>query len=299
MAEYSVGSIMAEVRLRDWPAGKVAQMKLAIQRLEEAVNFTIAAQVKQGTARIFSTRVPKITDFNVAPGFRSFQLDFTTPKGIVDLLLYEVQHDTSGAFPSPTTLTFTDTHVVLAGDPTVEETRFFRIRVINSKFEAGPWSDIESATSTPFKIVINRNAQVEVTIVPANYDEWVDIATKSYVSTGGPISISAHVGTDLERDDFGVRGGTIEWRILRDDMEIPGAGIARTAGAGANVNIVDYASLITPFEDLAQGTYEYKVQAFVIDSETDFDDVDAMVDIFDLIEVVKVTVPTPPAADPC
>ncbi len=65
MARVKVPRLQAEVRLRNWPAGRVSQLKLFLGHLEQAIGISLAAQVEQSPKRKFSEFVPKIVSQSI------------------------------------------------------------------------------------------------------------------------------------------------------------------------------------------------------------------------------------------
>ena len=73
MGSFQSARPLQDVRLRKWPGGRVAALKLMISRLEDALNNTLGAQVDQSPVRITSDQVPFIINFKVDGGYRLFK----------------------------------------------------------------------------------------------------------------------------------------------------------------------------------------------------------------------------------
>ena len=192
MAKYNISRPLQEVRLRNWPGGRVGAMKLMISRLEDALNDTLAAQVTQDVARVVSLQVPFIIQFNVEPGYRLFKVNFPVPPGLTNLLFYEIQHDDNSAFTSPTTLRTPQNDMIIAGVG-FGETRYFRARVVNTSFEASIWTATFAATSAQSKVAITSIADVDTQLIE-RVGVWQTITEFNYTPTGGAVSIMAQVG---------------------------------------------------------------------------------------------------------
>ena len=66
MSEYKIGRPSQDIRLRNWPAGRVAALKLMVTRLEEALNDTLGAQVEQSIERLLNDQIPFIIVLSIA-----------------------------------------------------------------------------------------------------------------------------------------------------------------------------------------------------------------------------------------
>lgn len=293
--QYSIGRPLQEVRLRNWPAGRVALIKSAISKLEDELNKTVATEISQPEKRELNlVRVPKIVDLSTRSGIQTIQVLFTTPRGITDLLFYEIQHDTNQNFTDPTTVQTVQTNFILNSTPGVK--RFFRARTVNSRFQAGPWSDTSSGVTAGFNIVTTRLAEVSdlTTISSSNFDEWITVLDTTAFNYGGDSMISAHIGmtpreatpvANIDRERRSTVTG--RFRLLIDEEVIPGAGEARwcntsldeSDGLGtvnppfagpvfALSEICTFHSIVTPFQTLAQGDHRYQLQARIESSES-------------------------------
>jgi len=310
---YSVGRPLQNIRLRNWPAGRVAQLKTAIQRLESILNQSSSSQISQPEKRELSSRVPLVQDITVRAGVRNFQLTFPDPRGIDDLLFYEIQHDTTPAFSNPSTLT-TAIPSVSVGGVSGGTTRYARIRAVNSKFRAGPWSSTKTFTTANFRINTTRIAQGSlITFTSAGYDVWTELASTTYSATGGSVSVTTQVALRVDEDtpvagaaSFRRSTATIEFRILRDGTEIVIGRISAQANSddtsatgtatGTAADCVLSGCIVSPFEELVSGSYTYAIQAKVISADTtrttetptvsSLNDLTISEDLFDIIEIV-------------
>ena len=311
--QYSIGRPLQNVRLRNWPAGRVAQIKTAIQRLESILNQSSSSQINQPEKRELSNRVPIVQDITVRAGVQNFQITFPDPRGIDDLLFYEIQHDMSSVFSNPTSLT-TAIPSVSIGGVAGGTTRYVRVRAVNSKFKAGPWSDTETFTTANFRINTTRVGEGALTtFTSSSYDVWTELATTSYSAVGGSVSVTAQVALRVDEDtpvagaDFFRRStATIEFRILKDSTEIVIGRISAQANSddtsatgtptGTAVDVVLAGCIVSPFQELTSGSYTYSVEAKVISADTkrttesastsSLKDLTISVDLLDIIEVV-------------
>lgn len=145
MAEYQTGIPSQEIRLRDWPAGRINVLRLAVQRLETEVNRGLGNRVQQSARRRISDQVPFPLFLEAKPGFRQVEVNIGPAPGLGghprrQLLFYEIQHDASPAFPDPTIIQTAQTHLVLGG-LALGEVRSFRARVVNTFNEASVWTE--------------------------------------------------------------------------------------------------------------------------------------------------------------
>lgn len=313
--KYTTGRPMQEVRLRNWPAGQVAQFKNAIELLETELNDTMASQIAQGAKRVVSPRVPKVTGLTIKAGFKNFTISFAPAKGITDLLFYEIQKDSTSSFANPTTFTIPQTTLTI---PTSEEREqvYFRVRCMNSKFEVGPWSTSVSATgSSNFRITVTRQAASTTTITTTYQDilddttDWVDVGGVSYTPSGASMCLHVHAGIHPISD--GLAGNSFEpivdFRLLRNGVEFTDAGKLTCYGlfinaglhGGAANNLEETAhvgTLVTPFETYTgqEAVVNYTLQVRVLsstnvsDGTNDDQDLVIVIDCFDIVELVQV-----------
>lgn len=302
-----MGRPLQNVRLTNWPAGRVAQVKTAIQRLESILNTSAGTQINQPSKRELSNRVPIVQNVTVRAGVRNFQVTFPDPQGIDDLLFYEVQHDTSEVFSNPTTLETAIPSISVGG---VEGgvARFVRVRAVNSKFRVGPWSETSTFTTADFRINTTRVGQGSLTTVAtASYDTWIDLASTTYTAVGGVVSVTTLVAMRFNEDTPIAGGATtrrstaaLDFRVLRGGTELAIGRVAAQAnsddGSASANQVLIAGSLVTPFESLTGGSNTYTIQGMIVSSETTrvnnlgatstLNDITLAVDLFDIVEVV-------------
>jgi hypothetical protein len=148
MTQFKVTKPNENIRLRAWPPGRISQLRLMLSHFNTAINNSLAAQVAQSGSREFSQFVPKIPQRNirVEVSYREIRIVFTAPRGLRKFLFYEMdvaRNDVFNQFtrfqsPEPI-FSFT------ALEPGVEF--FFRIRVVTTDGEVGPFSDTFSQTA--------------------------------------------------------------------------------------------------------------------------------------------------------
>ena len=311
--KYTIGRPIQEVRLKSWPAGKVAQFKRAIELLEGELNETMASQINQGEKRVVSPRVPKVTGLSIKAGFKNFTISFNPAKGITDLLFYEIQKSSTSSFASSTTYTVPQTVLTI---PTTEEREqvYFRVRCMNSKFEVGLWSTLVSATgSSNFRITVTRQAASIVTFNTLYQDilddttEWVDVGGVTYIPSGASMCLHIHAGVHPFSD--GLAGNSyepvVDFRLLRNGVEFTDAGKLTCRGTFVNSgafggpanNLAEDAQIgtfVTPFEIFTgqEASVSYTLQARVLNASnmggTTDQDLTVVVDCFDIVELVQV-----------
>jgi hypothetical protein len=208
---FKVGRPSQQVRLRNWPAGRAAEFRLMATRLERGLADTMGARVKQRATRKLSDNVPIIIEFNVNPGFRQFQLNFPPPPGLGgagrgvaphpdrQLLFYEIQHDARPWFPDPTTIETPQNDIILSGAG-LSETRYFRARVVSTKFHVSLWTPTEAATTAAGSMIVTpiRDTQTRLT---SSFDTWRTIQTRTYLTTGGAVTVTAHISAGAIQED--------------------------------------------------------------------------------------------------
>lgn len=204
MAEYTKIRPLQDVRLRNWDAGRLAQLKLVVSRLESAVNETAPATVSQSQARIISDQVPIIIDLDVTPGYRQFTIDFSVPPGLGghpfrQLLFYEIQHDSSPGFTNPTIVQTPQRHISI-GNVGIGEIRYFRARVVNTENYAGLWTRTIGAQAARGVFATtqldNRQIRLETSV-----GDWQTIFRERYTPAGGAITLNVHIAMiGVQRD---------------------------------------------------------------------------------------------------
>lgn len=202
MGSFQSARPLQDVRLRKWPGGRVAALKLMVSRLETALNDTLGAQVDQSPVRITSDQVPFILNFKVDGGYRLFKVSFPTPPGLVDLLFYEIFHDDNPAFTDPTILRTPMTNVMISGVG-LGEVRFFKARVVNSSFEASTFTDTLEVVSASRKVAVvdvsGTGNIVNLLNKPAGV--FIDVVDFNFAPSGGALTIMAHVALASAQGD--------------------------------------------------------------------------------------------------
>ncbi len=196
MAQFKVGRPLQEVRLRNWDAGRVSQLKLAISRLEDEVNRTLPASVQQSARRKVSDQVPFILDLRVEPGFRQVILNFTPPPGLGggprrQLLFYEIQHDDDLGFGSPTVIQTPQTNLLISGLG-LGETRAFRARVVSTFQEASTWTDTIVSTTARGKIQQTTIPDTQVRLTN-DVGQFQTLFTMDYQPVGGAVTLHSQL----------------------------------------------------------------------------------------------------------
>jgi hypothetical protein len=208
-------------------------MRLAVSRLEDAVNQSLGAQVLQSSKRKFNDQIPFILDLSIEAGYRQFIAKFSTPPGLNSthpdrqLLFYEYQHAATTAFSDPTIIETPANRVVIEGIG-LNETRFFRVRTINTKFQASRWSTTVSATSAKGEIIITKLSGASDRIT-SDIGTWQTIISKDYTNTGGAIFLMAHIALGVFPNDvtqtvspnatFSSGPAHVQFRWTVDDVE--------------------------------------------------------------------------------
>lgn len=220
--KYSIVRPLQDVRLRKWKPSKAQHFKKVIELLEIQLNKSMASQLSQGIKRVISRRVPTVVNLTVKSGFKNFQLTFSKAKGIKDLLFYEIQKSSTQNFAIVTT--YVIPQISLTVPAVIErEQVYFRVRCVNSKFQAGPWSVTADAVARNwFSIGVfntgdlgdipltantggegsgewyptspsNLNATL-TDIAPANFNVWTDVETATYSPIAGSVCFIVHAG---------------------------------------------------------------------------------------------------------
>lgn len=215
MARFEIGRPSHEVRLQDWPAGRSNEFRLMINRLEEGLNDSLAAQVLQSGKRAVNNEIPFVLNstVNATGGYRQIELSFDAPPGLGgagrgatphpdrQLLFYEIQHDSTAAFASPVTIETPQTHLLIGGIG-LGETRFFRIRVVNTKFQVSPWTSTVVGTAAQGKITVRTLPSVTDRIA-APIGEWQNMITHSVSALRfGAICVTAHIAIGTPQTDY-------------------------------------------------------------------------------------------------
>jgi hypothetical protein len=178
---------MREVRLRKWPAGRVAQLKLFLGHLEQVVGISLAAQVEQSPKRTFSEFIPKIPsqDITTEVSYQEIRVFFEPPKGLKNLLFYEHQISATEGFFNFDQYQSPEVFYVWPG---LNEgtTYFLRIRVVNKHGEVGPWCDVIDV-STPWAQAygLYDGTEREQRVSVRSGNPWVPLYERDYTAIGG------------------------------------------------------------------------------------------------------------------
>jgi len=324
---YQIGRPLQDVRLRNWPAGKVAQLKRAVELMENELNSTMASQVDQGQARVLSPKVPVVTGLTIRAGFKNFLITYNAAKGIQDLLFYEIQKDATPKFANPTTFTIPQTTLTIP-TTTEHETVYFRVRVINSKFQVGRWSKTATATgSSNFRISVVRQAKQAVLLTWATRDNWFNMAFATYSPTAASMCLHIHAGvwtkctavktpTTMAATTQYIVTNTneVNFRILRNGVEMTNVGTMNVQGSASYLlraeeedtqyqqereEQTDVHTIITPFETFVgnEASVVYTLQAMLVGSGSSrtasgngvvtLDEATVVIDCFDVVEIVQ------------
>lgn len=207
MAESTKIRPSQDVRLRNWDSGRLAQLKLIVERLESFVNEAAPATVAQSDMRKISVKVPIIIDLAVVPGYKQFTIDFSIPPGLGghpfrQLLFYEIQHDTSPAFNDPVIVQTPQRHISI-GNVGLAETRYFRARVINTQNYAGEWT--RTIRSTAARGIFATTAMPDAKLRLENViGDWQTVFKTAYTPTGGAVTLNAQLAMIAVQRDITV-----------------------------------------------------------------------------------------------
>jgi len=230
LAEYTTGLPSQSLRLRNWPAGRINTLRLAVQRLELEVNRGLGSRVQQSRRRRISDQVPFPLNLEAKPGFRQVEINIGAAPGLGghprrQLLFYEIHHDSSPAFPDPTIIETAQTHIVLGG-LALGEIRSFRARVINTYNDASVWTETRTVRVAQSQIQQTGLPDADVrllhpvgsfqTIMEATYQPVEAMASiNAHIAVLGPHFDITQTRSGVTRDIF--RGGpaTVQcrWRI--------------------------------------------------------------------------------------
>ncbi len=218
MAKFQSGRTLGDVRLRNWPAGRVAQLKLAVQNLEGVVNSSLAQSVQQTSRRKVSEKVPFILDLDVRAGFRQAQVAFSAPPGLNghpfrQLLFYEIQHGSDTSFFDATTLTTPKTSVVVGGLG-AGGTRSFRARIVNTFGVAGPWSETESIQLARTRIQTTDIPDFSRRLEKPKIGDFAKVFDFEYQSLGGSMCVNLHASMACPHHDLDRRVGGVTRETL-------------------------------------------------------------------------------------
>lgn len=211
MARVKVPRPQAELKLRKWPAGRVAQLKLFLGHLEQAIGVSLAAQVEQSPKRTFSEFVPRIVsqDVTVDVEYREIRIFFEPPKGEKNLLFYEYDISATSGFFNVDRFASPEPIYVFAGlDDGL--TFYLRMRVVTKNGEVGPWSDTESATTPLAQAFGLRDGTEFQTRVTNNvFYPWQTVWERTYTAIGGKTYYAVDYDVSVFRKFL--PGGSVEW----------------------------------------------------------------------------------------
>jgi hypothetical protein len=229
VSNYTIARPQNEIRLRDWDAGRLSQLRLAVSRLETEINKTLGASVSQSERRVVTDRVPFIIDLTLSPGYRQIQIDYSPPPGLGgapdrQLLFYEIQHADNAGFANPSIIQTPQNHVVIGGLG-IGEQRFIRARVVNTVNKASTWASSDATTARGKIIQTDLPVIKNGKRLTLDVGKWQTIFEQSYSPVGGAITLNlqlalANISSDVVVKDEGLvtraiyRGGpaTVQFR---------------------------------------------------------------------------------------
>jgi hypothetical protein len=222
MANFKVEKPQQDINLRKWGAGRVAQLRVVMGHLEQAVNGPLAAQVAQSPSRKFNQFIPKIVEQNITTqvAWREIRAQFSEPRGLRDFLFYEAQFGVTENFaqfegfisPIPS---FVFTQLI---DNT---TYYYRVRVVTKNGLVGPWSETQSGT-TPFSQGFGLFDGTE-TIAAIAQDGWGAIFERTYTSIGGKAYYSIDYEATILKSfpvDANLEWADVELRWMVNDKQV-------------------------------------------------------------------------------
>lgn len=209
---------LSDIRLRDWDSGRLNELRLAVEKLETAANKSLAASSKQSDKRAFNDQIPFPINVVVNPGFKQLTLDIGAVPGlgnhpIRQLLFYEIQYDSSPAFPDPVTLTSPQRHIAIAGFAP-GETVSVRIRVVSTLNEVGPWSSVLTVTLARAPIQITQlNNLIRISVnggirLTKPIGQWQRVLEAVYQPVDARSSLNCHIAMATPHFDVNERVGT-------------------------------------------------------------------------------------------
>jgi len=179
-----------ETKLRQWPAGRVNQLKLFLSHLRTAMDNSLAAQVQQTFSRKFTEFLPKITthDLIIEVNYHEIRFIYKPPRGLRKFLFYEQDVSRYRNFSNfdryqscEPVFTFTELEPGFV--------YFFRLRVVSTDGEVGPWSEtIEQAAlrARASSVFDNRTHGSFVSRI-ATRNNWLDVLSITHPAVGGSI----------------------------------------------------------------------------------------------------------------
>ena len=179
-----------DVKLREWPAGRVNQLKLFLSHLRTAMDSSLAAQVQQTFSRVFSEFLPKITihDIIIEVNYHEIRFIYKPPRGLRKFLFYEQDVSRHANFNNfdryqscEPVFTFTEL------EPGV--TYFFRLRVVSTDGEVGPWSETieQAALRARAASVFDQRTHGSFLSKVGNRQDWQDVLSIGHTAIGGSI----------------------------------------------------------------------------------------------------------------
>lgn len=206
-------SLQSEVRLRKWPAGRVAQLKLFLGHLEQAVGISLAAQVEQSPRRKFSEFIPKIVpqDVTVDVEFRELRFFFVAPRGLKNLLFYEYDISATSGFYSLDRFSTPEISYVFS-NLTDGFTYYMRVRVVTKDGEVGPWSDVEEATTPVAQAFGIYDGTEYITRLSTRGNDWDKVYQRAYGAIGGKTYYAIDYDVQVMRNWHA--DGNVEWTDL-------------------------------------------------------------------------------------
>jgi hypothetical protein len=223
MSQVTNPNLNSQVRLKRWPPARVAQLKLFLGHLEQAVGVSLASQVEQSPKRKFSEFIPKIVpqDVTVDVSYREVRITFEEPKGMRNLLFYEYDISATEGFFNIDRFNSPEPFFIW---PNLTEgiTYYLRVRVVTKNGEVGPWSDTEAAT-TPYTQnfgLYDGTEQEFIVKGPASnaFYPWLPVWERTYNAIGGKVYYAVDYEVEPAREwgggsygSGGAGGGNIEW----------------------------------------------------------------------------------------
>jgi len=158
MTQYSQGSPLAAVRLRNWPPGRAAAFKLMVSHLQDIVNSSLASQVEQSSDREFSSFIPKIPDQNIegSVDFRSVRFTWTPPL-VDDLLFFELEISRNQFFNNIDQTVTTPDPAYTFSNLIDAQIYYVRLRIVTTQPFVGPWSDTIQVTTPIARVITHTN----------------------------------------------------------------------------------------------------------------------------------------------
>jgi len=211
MARVKVPRAQSEVRLREWPPGRVSQLKLFLGHLEQAIGISLAAQVEQSPKRKFSAFVPKIVsqDITFDVEFREIRFFFTPPRGQKNLLFYEFDISLTEGFFNLERFASPDPIYVFSG---LEDGQkyFIRSRVVTKNGEVGPFSDPQNGTTPAAQAFgVYDGTEHEIRIIDSAFYPWQAVWERDYTAIGGKTYYALDYDVSIFRKY--TADGNVEW----------------------------------------------------------------------------------------